>query len=163
MLTNEVGREYKMCIDFNNLNTVLPKDCFPLPNIDQLVDAMASFEMMSFMNAYSNYHYIQMHSKDEEKMAFIMEEGTYCYIRKPFYLMNAGATYQRLVNRMFKNEIGQNMEVYVDDMMIKIKYAQNHISDLEEVFTIIRDYKIRLNPNKCVFGVTSKKFLSYLV
>ena len=81
----------------------------------------------------------------------------------PFGLKNTGATYQRLVNKMFANQIGKNMEVYVDDMLVKSKTADNHVSDLEECFKILREYGMRLNPQKCTFGVASGKFLGFIV
>lgn len=95
-----------MCADFTNVNIVIPKDYFPLPNIDQLVDVTTSFEIMSFMDEYFVHHQIRMHTKDEEKIAFITEEGMFCYIRIPFGLINTNATYLKYVNKMFKHHIG---------------------------------------------------------
>ncbi|PKU75563.1 hypothetical protein MA16_Dca011339 [Dendrobium catenatum] len=81
----------------------------------------------------------------------------------PFRLKNAGATYQRLMNKVFKNLIGRTMEVYVDDILVKSLEKSQHISDLEECFCLLRSYNIRLNPSKCAFGVTSGKFLGFMV
>ena len=81
----------------------------------------------------------------------------------PFGLKNAGATYQRLVNKMFSKQIGRNMEVYVDDMLIKIKEESAHLDDLKETFAILKQYQMKLNPSKCVFGVVSGKFLRFMV
>ncbi|KAM2963978.1 hypothetical protein FF2_021823 [Malus domestica] len=80
----------------------------------------------------------------------------------PFSLKNAGATYQRLVNLMFAEQIGKSMEVYVDDMLVKSKHADQHITNLSETFTILKRYRMRLNPNKCAFGVGSDKFLGFM-
>jgi hypothetical protein len=80
-----------------------------------------------------------------------------------FGLKNAGATYQRLVNRMFEKQIGRNVEVYVDDMLVKSIQAPDHVSDLKETFDTLRRYKMKLNPTKCAFGVSFGKFLGYLV
>src|SRR5262249_4199502 len=91
------------------------------------------------------------------------DTGLYFYSRMPFWLKNAGATYQRLVNQMFSSQLGQNMEVYVDDMLVKSMRASTHLTDLEETFNTLRQYKLKLNLAKCVFGVQSKKFLGYLV
>lgn len=102
-----------MCIDLTDVNTPTLKGCFLLPNIDQLVEATTSFEIMSFMGVYSRDHQIPMHYKDEERIEFITEEGIYYYTRIPFGLKNIGATYQRLVKNMFKDQIGRNMEVYM--------------------------------------------------
>lgn len=89
-----------MCVDFIDLNRVTPKDFFPLPSIDQLVDATAGFESMNFMDAYSDYHKIQLCPRDEEKTSFITEDGTFFYTRMHFGLKNAGATYQIMMNKI---------------------------------------------------------------
>jgi hypothetical protein len=81
----------------------------------------------------------------------------------PFSMKNAGATYQRLVNKMFRDQIGRNVEVYVDDMLVKSIQATNHIADLEEPFNTLRSYKIKLNLAKCTFEVSSAKFLGFMV
>lgn len=81
----------------------------------------------------------------------------------PFGLKNAGATYQRLVNKIFKDQIGLNMEVYVDDMLVKSRAMPDHIADLRETFNTLRQYKMRLNPTKCAFGITTSKFLDFMV
>ena len=81
----------------------------------------------------------------------------------PFGLKNVGATYQRLVNKMFNNQIGRNMEVYVDDMLIKSKEELTHLNDLRETFATLRQYQMKLNPSKCAFGVASRKFLGFMV
>ena len=81
----------------------------------------------------------------------------------PFGLKNVGATYQRLVNQMFSKQIGRNVEVYVDGMLVKSREEQNHLDDLEETFNTLRQYSMKLNPTKCAFGVSSRKFLSFMV
>ncbi|KAL5537985.1 hypothetical protein UlMin_045753 [Ulmus minor] len=104
-----------------------------------------------------------MHQPDQEHTAFLTDQGLYCYKVMPFGLKNAGATYQRLVNKMFKQQIGKTMEVYVDDMLVKILKADEHINNLRESFEVLREYKMKLNPAKCAFGVTSGKFLGFMV
>ena len=81
----------------------------------------------------------------------------------PFGLKNVGAIYQRLVNKMFSKQIGRNMEVYVDDMLVKSKEELAHLDDLKEMFATLRQYQMKLNPSKCVFGVASGKFLGFMV
>lgn len=152
-----------MYIDFTNLNTATPKDCFPLPNIDELTNAATRFEVMSYMDAYSSYNQNWLHSRYEETISFILEEETYCYTRIPFGLKNAKMTYQILVNKKFKNQSRRNMEVYMDNMMVKIKTTKVHSIDLEEVLSIIQYYKMHINPKKCAFVVTSGKFFGYEV
>ncbi|KAL5537362.1 hypothetical protein UlMin_046141 [Ulmus minor] len=106
---------------------------------------------------------IQMHEEDQEHTAFLTNQGLYCYKVMPFGLKNAGATYQRLVNKMFKDQIGKTMEVYVDDMLVKSLKTEEHIQNLKETFEILRRYKMKLNPSKCAFGVSSGKFLGFMV
>ncbi|KAL5559394.1 hypothetical protein UlMin_035605 [Ulmus minor] len=104
-----------------------------------------------------------MHQPDQEHTAFPTDQGLYCYKVMPFGLKNAGATYQRLVNKMFKQQIGRTMEVYVDDMLVKSLKADEHINNLRESFEVLREYKMKLNPAKCAFGVTSGKFIGFMV
>ncbi|KAK0596580.1 hypothetical protein LWI29_016986 [Acer saccharum] len=115
------------------------------------------------MDAYSGYNQIRMNKADEEKTAFTTDQGLYCYKVMPFGLKNAGATYQRLVNRIFARQIRRNMEVYVDDMLTKSSTVERHSKDLKETFDVLRRYKMKLNPIKCVFGVPSARFLGFQV
>nr|XP_027096214.1 uncharacterized protein LOC113716116 [Coffea arabica] len=104
-----------------------------------------------------------MAEEDRDKTSFITEEGTYCYRTMPFGLKNAGATYQRLVNKLFQNQTGRSMEVYVDDMIVKSRTDQQLIPDLREILNILLECRMRLNPKKCTFGVRSGRFLGFLV
>ena len=115
------------------------------------------------MDAFSGYNQIKMAEEDQEKIAFIISQGLYCYKVMSFGLKNAGATYQRLVNKMFSKQIGRNMEVYVDDMLVKSKEELTHLDDLKETFATLRQYQMKLNPSKCAFGVASGKFLGFMV
>ena len=104
-----------------------------------------------------------MDDDDQEKTSFVISQGLYCYKVMPFGLKNAGATYQRLVNRMFSHQIGRNVEVYVNDMLVKSKDEINHLDDLKETFNTLHKYNMKLNPTKCVFIVASGKFLGFMV
>ena len=108
-----------MCVDYRDLNKACPKDDFPLPHIDVLVDSAAMNAMYSFMDGYSGYNQIFMAEEDKGKTAFITEWGTYCYKKMPFGLKNAGATYQRMATTIFHDMMHKEVEVYVDDMMVK--------------------------------------------
>ncbi|XP_074345424.1 uncharacterized protein LOC141684389 [Apium graveolens] len=163
VLVKKPNGKWMTCVDFTDLNKACPKDSFPLPRIDQLVDVTAGHALLSFMNAYSGYNQILMYGPDQEHTSFITDRGLYCYIRMPFGLINASATYQRFVNMMFKNQIGRTMEVYVNDMLVKSKVANDHIKHLMEMFNILRRFRMKLNPQKCVFGVESGKFLGFIV
>ena len=152
-----------MCVDFTDLNRACPKDSFPLPSIDRLVDASAGHYILSFMDAFSGYNQIMMDPLDQEKTVFITEEGLYCYKVMTFGLKNAGATYQRLVNKVFADKIDRSMEVYVDDMLVKSPTIEQYIKDLADTFASLRLYNMRLNPKKCTFGVEVGKFLGFMV
>ena len=118
---------------------------------------------MTFMDAFSGYNQIKMVEEDQEKTAFITSQGFYCYKVMPFGLKNAGATYQRLENKMFSKQIGRNMEVYMDDMLIKSKEEFAHLEYLQETFATLRQYQMKLNPSKCAFGVVFGEFLGFMV
>ncbi|RDX60879.1 hypothetical protein CR513_60944, partial [Mucuna pruriens] len=152
-----------MCTDYTNLNKACPKDPYPLPNIDWLVEGASSFALLSFMDAYSSYNQIKMHPWDEEKTAFITNSRTFCYKVMPFGLKNAGATYQRLMDKIFEKIIGINVEVYVDNMVVKSTMATNHYKALERVFQVLRRHQLKLNPKKCSFGVQAGKFLGFML
>ncbi|CAA0829593.1 Uncharacterized mitochondrial protein AtMg00860, partial [Striga hermonthica] len=154
---------WRLCIDFSDLNQACPKDSYPIPHIDYMVDATSGHQLMSFLDAYSGYNQIPMHPDDAEHTSFYSARGLYCYVMMTFGLKNAGATYQRLVNKMFAHLIGHTMEVYVDDMLVKSEQAPDHIAHLSEVFDILREYSMVLNPKKCTFEVGSGKFLGYMV
>ncbi|KAI5323895.1 hypothetical protein L3X38_032968 [Prunus dulcis] len=163
VMVRKPRKGWRMCVDYTNLNRACPKDSFPLPRIDQLVDATAGHALLSFMDAYSGYNQIFMHPEDQAHTSFITDRGLYCYKVMPFGPKNAGATYQRLVNHLFAPLIGNTMEVYVDDMLVKSRTADQHIPNLSAMFTILKQYKMRLNPTKCPFGVASGKFLGFMI
>ena len=163
VMVNKSNGKWRMCFDFKDLNKACPKDSFPLPIIDQLVDSTAGHKLLSFMDAFSGYNQILMDEDDQEKTSFVTSQGLYCYKVMPFGLKNARATYQRLVNHMFSHQIGRNVEVYVDDMLVKSKDEANHLVDLKETFDTLCKYNMKLNPTKCVFAVASRKFLGFMV
>ena len=163
ILVKKANDKWRMCVDFTDLNKACPKDSFPLPRIDQLVDSTARHKLLTFMDAFSGYNQIKMVEEDQEKTAFITSQGLYCYKVMPFRLKNVGVMYQRLVNKMFSQQIGRNMEVYVDDMLVKSKEELAHLDDLKETFATLKTHQMRLNPSKCVFGVASGKFLGFMV
>ena len=115
------------------------------------------------MDAFSGYNQISMDPDDQENTSFVTGQGTYCYRVMPFGLKNAGATYQRLVNKMFQKKIGASMEVYIDDMLVKLTTTELHIAHMSEAFQILREYNMKLNSANCAFGVSSGKFLGFIV
>ena len=152
-----------MCIDFKDLNKVCPKDSFPMPKIDQLVDATVGHPRMSFLDAFQGYHQIPLALDDQEKTTFVTPIGNYHYKVMPFGLKNARSTYQRMMTMMFELLLGKNIEIYIDDMVVKRKMVSEHLGDLRAIFEVLRNYKLRLNASKCSFSVGSGKFLGYMV
>jgi hypothetical protein len=155
--------KWRMCIDFTDLNKACPKDEFPLPRIDSLVDAVASSELMSLLDCYSGYHQIWMKKEDELKTSFITPSGTYCYLRMPEGLKNAGGSFSRMTTKVLHSQLGRNVLTYVDDIIVKSTKQENHIADLQETFANFRQAGLKLNPEKYVFGVKKEKFLGCLV
>ena len=115
------GGKWRVCVDYTNLNDVCPKDSFPLPRINQIVDATSEHEVLFFLDAFSGYHQIPMASDDEEKTSFITSHGLYCYRVMLFGFKNVEATYQRSMTKIFKPLIGDVVEVYIDDVVVKSK------------------------------------------
>ena len=150
-------------MDFTDLNKACPKDLFPMPKIDQLVDATVGHPRMSFLDAFQGYHQIPLAIDDQEKTAFVTPIGNYHYKVMPFDLKNAGSTYQRMMTKMFEPQLGRNLEVYIDDMVVKSKVASKHVEDLTNIFKILRKHRLRLNASKCSFSVSLGKFLGYMV
>ena len=146
-----------------DLNKSYLKDSYPLSRIDTLVDSIARHQLLSFMDAFLGYNQIKMEEADQEKTSFVTSQGLFCNKVMPFRLKNAGATYQRLMNQMFTHQIGRNVQVYVDDMLVKSLRENDHLDDLSETFNTLRSYNMKLNPNKCAFGVTAGKFLGFMV
>ena len=143
-----------MYVNYTDLNEACPKDNFALPRIDQIIDASAGHAMLLFLDAFSGYHQIPMHPADVEKTTFITPHDLFSYNVMSFGLKNVGATYQRLVTKMFRPLLGKTMEVYIDDMLIKSKERPDH-AELEEDFELLRSHGMKLNPSKCVFGISA--------
>ncbi|KAJ1698478.1 hypothetical protein LUZ63_006990 [Rhynchospora breviuscula] len=145
------NNKWRTCIDFTDLNKACPKDPFPLPSIDALVDSTTGFTHLSIIDANAGYHQIMMHPEDEEKTSFLTKRGIYCYKVMPFGLKNAGAEYQRMVNKLFQEELGKVMEDYIDDMVVKSCSGTEHVEHLER--------GIEVHPSKCqaIMGMEAPK------
>jgi hypothetical protein len=152
VMVKKANGKWRMCIDFTDLNKACPKDEFPLPRIDSLVDAAASSELMSLLDCYSGYHQIWMKKEDEPKTSFITPSGTYCYLRMPEGLKNAGGSFSRMTARVLHSQIGRNVLTYVDDIIVKSTKQENHITDLQETFANFRQASFRLNPKNVFLG-----------
>ncbi|XP_068466383.1 uncharacterized protein [Phaseolus vulgaris] len=163
VLVKKVNGKWRMCVDFTDLNKACPKDSYPLPSIDALVDSASSCKVLSFLDAFSGYNQIKMHPRDESKTAFMTETCSYCFKVIPFGLKNAGATYQRLMDKVLAPMLGRNVYAYVDDMVVASQGRTQHVTELEELFVTISKYHLKLNPEKCVFGVEAGKFLGFML
>jgi hypothetical protein len=163
VMVKKTNGKWRMCIDFTYLNKACSKDEFSLPRIDSLVDAAATSDLMSLLDYYSGYHQIWMKKEDEPKTSFINPSGTYCYLRMLEGLKNAEGSFSRMMSKVPSTQIGRNVLTYVDDIIVKSTKQDKHIADLQETFANFRKVGLKLNPEKCVFGVKKGKFLYYLV
>nr|GEW00656.1 reverse transcriptase domain-containing protein [Tanacetum cinerariifolium] len=154
---------WRMCVDFTDLNKACPQDCYPLPEIDWKVESLYGYSLKCFLDAYKGYHQIQLAEVDEEKTAFHTGHGVYCYTKMPFGLKNAGATYQRLMDKAFEGQIRRNIEVYVDDLVVKSYTEAEMMRDIEETFRTLHKVNMKLNLKKCSFGLAEGVFLGYVV
>jgi len=163
VMVKKANGKWRMCVDFTDLNLACPKDSYPIPNRDILVDRVSGCGLLSFMDAYSGYNQIRMHPADEDKTAFMGTKSNFCYKVMPFGLKNAGATYQRMMDRILQPLLGKNVESYVDDMVVTSTGNESHATDMQEIFSTINKYQLKLNPEKCVFGVKAGKFLGFML
>jgi hypothetical protein len=152
-----------MCIDYTDLNKHCPKDPFPLPRIDQVVDSTAGSILLCFLDWYSGYHQIALHPDDEDKITFITPHCIYSYKVMTFGLKNAGATYQKAIQKCLNSQIRKNIEAYVDDVVVKTTEEDQIIANLTETFANLREFQWKLNPAKCVFNVPSGLLLGFMV
>src|SRR6266498_1875361 len=163
VLVKKKNGMWRMCVDYTDLNKACPKDPFGLLGIDQVVDSTAGSKLLCFLDAYSGYHQVSLAESDCIKTLFITPFGAYCYITMPFGLKNAGATYQRAKQRCLHDQLGRNVEAYIDDVVIKSRVKEDLISNLSETFTNLRRFRWKLNHEKCLFGVPSGKLLGFIV
>jgi hypothetical protein len=127
------------------------------------VDSTAGSVLLCFLDCYSGYHQIALHPDDEDKTVFIMPHNIFCYKFMTFGLKNAGATYQKTIQKCLASQIGKNVEAYVDDVVVKTTEEDKLIVDLGETFANLREFQWKLNPTKCVFGVPSRLLLGFMV
>jgi hypothetical protein len=152
-----------MCIDYANLNKACPKDPYPLPRIDQIVDSTSGCDLLSFIDAYSGFHQIKMVRDDRKHTAFVIVDGLYCYIVMPYGLLNALPTFARAMNITLGDLVRDIVEVYVDDIVVKTRESNSLLENLAQVFDKLHATSTKLNPEKCIFGMSAGKLLSFLV
>jgi len=155
--------QLRICVDFWDLNDACPKDDFPLPIIELMIDSTTGHEALSFMDCTAGYNQILMVPEDQKATAFRTPKGIFCYTVMPFELKNAGATYQRAMPTILDDMLHKKVECYVDDLVVKSKKKANRVQDLRLIFERLRKCQLKMNPLKCAFGVTSGKFLGFIV
>jgi hypothetical protein len=163
VMVKKKNGKWQMCTVFTDLNKCCPKDDFPLARIDQIVDSAVASKMMALLDYFFGYHQIRLRPNDEEKTCFINPFGIYCYLRMPEGLRNAGPTFCRMMKATLKDQVGRNVISYGDDIGVVSKKKENYIADLVETFTNMQEAKLKLNLDKCVFGVTKVKVLGCLI
>jgi hypothetical protein len=163
VIVPKANGKLRMCIDYTSLNKACPKDPYPLPRIDQIVDSTSRCNLLSFLDAYSGFHQIQMAREDRKHTAFVTVDGLYCYVVMPYGLRNALPTFVRAMSKTFEDLIRDRIEIYVDDIVVKTKRGSTLVEDLTLVFDKLWATRTKLNPDKCVFGVSVGKLLGFLV
>ena len=163
VMVKKANDSQRMCVDFIDLNKACAKDSYPLPNINNLLDITSSHTIQSFYDIFSRYNQILMWEEDCLKVAFIIDKGIFYYKMMPFGSKNTRATYQKMMNTMFKDQISRNLKVYINDMLIKSKSLDDYLTDLEENFIVMKNNNVKINPAKCVFGVIAMKFLGFIL
>jgi hypothetical protein len=155
----------RVCIDFHNLNRATPKDEYPMPIADTLINNASGNRIISFIDGNAVYNQIFMAEEDTSKTAFICPDfiGLFEWVVMTFGLKNAGATYQRAMNLIFHELLGNTMEVYIDDIVVKSAKFSSHVADLRKAFDKMRRYGLKMNPCKCAFGVSTGKFLGFVI
>jgi hypothetical protein len=163
VMVRKKNGKWRMCTDFTDLNKCCTKDDFSLTRIDKIVDSTAGCEVMALLDCFFGYHQIWLRKEDEEKISFITPSGTFCYLIMPEGLHNAGPTFYRMTKAALKEQVGRNVLSYLDDIVVASKKKETYIFDLAETFVNMRKVRLKLNPEKCIFGITKGKVLGYLV
>lgn len=163
VLVSKLDKSIRVCTNFRDLNRACPKDDFPVPNIDIVMDLSAGHEMFSLMDGFLGYNKIRIAPEDQEKTTFACAWGTYCWNVMPFGLKNAGATYQSDMTTIFHDMMHKFMEDYVDDILAKSHTRQEHLNILSTIFDRLERYQLRLNPKNYAYEVTYGKLLGYII
>jgi hypothetical protein len=152
-------------VDFRYLNRATPKDEYPMPVVEILINMAAGNKILSFMDGNTDYNQIFMASEDIHKTAFRVPDavGLFEYVVMTFGLKNAGTTYQRAMNYIYHDLISKLVEIYIDDVVVKSTSTGGHLEDLRQVFEWTKRFRLKMNPKKCTFGVSAGQFLGFLV
>ena len=159
------SNKLRVCIDFRDLNRATPKDEYPIPIADMLINDASRYKVISFLDGNAGYNQIFMAEEDAFKTAFRCPGfvGLFEWTVMIFGLKNTGATYQRAMNLIFHDFLGVILEVYIDDVVVKSDANESHVADLHLAFERMRKYGLKMNPLKCAFGVSAGKFLGFII
>jgi ribosomal protein L18E len=163
VMVKKKNGKWRMCTYFTDLNKCCLRDDISLTRIDKVVDSAAHCGTMGLLDYFSGYHQIWLHEEDEEKTSFITPFGTYCYLRMPEGLKNAGPTFFRMTKAILKEQMGRNVFAYIDDIVVASRKKHTQLQDLAETFANMRRAQLKLNLEKCVSGISKGKVLGYLV
>jgi len=163
VLVAKKNGKLRFCLDYRELNSVTRKDAYPLPRIDDIFDSLGKARWFTSLDLASGYWQVEVAPEDQPKTAFISACGTFEFNVMPFGLTNAPRTFQRLMDRVLRNEIGKFVHVYLDDINVFSETFEEHLQHLAIVFQRLRDAGLRLNPEKCEFVRKSLHFLGHVV
>jgi len=163
ILVEKKNGELRFCIDYRKLNSLTKKDSYPLPRIDSTLDRLYGKKFFTTLDLASGYWQIELDDPSKEKTAFIVENNLYEFIRMPFGLCNAPATFQRVMNYILRDVSGIKALVYLDDVIIFSETFESHLKDIREVFTLIQNAGLKLKLKKCQFMKTSVKYLGHII
>eukprot|EP00253_Pinus_taeda_P028554 PITA_28554 len=161
--TRKKSGEIRLCVDLRNLNQVSLKDHYPLPKMDHILQRVVGSSKISLLDGFSGFNQILVHPDDQDKTAFTTPWGTIKYVKMPFGLKNAGATFQRAMDIAFAKEIHDLLVVYLDDLTPFSKSDQEHLKHLRKIFMTCRKYGISLNPKKSLFALEEGKLLGHII
>ena len=163
VIVRKKNGDIRMCVDYRKLNTKVRRDAFPLPRIEESLDALSNAKYFSTLDLTSAYHQIEVAPEDRRKTAFTTPMGLYEYIRLPFGLSTSPATFQRLMSIIFRDDIFRILLVYLDDIIVYSSTLEEHLDRLDRVFTTLARHGLKLKPEKCVFFREKVKYLGHVV
>ena len=163
VLVKKKSGELRLCVDYRKLNRKVQKDSFPLPRIEESLDTLAGVKYFSTLDLTSAYHQIEVTPEDRKKTAFTTPMGLFEYVRMPFGLSTSPATFQRLMNQIFREDIFRILLVYLDDIIVYSSTIEEHIQRLDQVFSTLAKHGLKLKPEKCVFFQEEVKYLGHVV
>ena len=162
-LAGKKSGNYRFCIDYRKLNSVTKSDAYPLPRIDELLEKFRKGNWFTSLDLAAGYHQVEMAENDKEKTAFICSQGLFEYNVMPFGLKNAPGTFQRLMDEILKEYIGEFVTVYLDDIMIYSRDFEEHLEHVNRVLNKLRENNMVAKLKKCQFGLRNINFLGHIV